>query len=289
MLGFAAGGGTDVIARHLAQKTQERLGANLYVDNKPGANGNIAAETVIKSPNDGYTLLYNTSSLVLNTALGQRLPFHFQRDLVPVALTANSPLVLVASPSADVADYDQFIRKARTAPGKLTFGSAGEGNITHLAALIFAREAGVKGVHVPYKSESFALTDAAGGHIDYYVGTAPGVVPFVKERKLVALAVASVNRLSSLPRVPTFGEVGLKTRELGSWSGIMAPAGTATVVIDKLNEAVRLALADKELIAAFAAQNSEPKGGSPDDYRRFLSAELQKWGDVVRAENIKVD
>ncbi|MES2183988.1 MAG: tripartite tricarboxylate transporter substrate binding protein [Pseudomonadota bacterium] len=289
VIGFAAGGGTDVVLRAIGQKLGTILGTSVIVDNKPGANGNIAGETVVKAPADGYTLLYNTSSLVLNTGLSEKLPFDFQKDLTPIALTANSPLVLVIGPAVQAESYAQFVAQAKAKPGSFSFGSAGNGNITHLAALIFQREAGIRGVHIPYKSEAFAMTDVAGGHVEFYVGTAPGVVPLVKEKRLTALAVASAHRLRSLPDTPTFAEVGLKTGELGSWSGLMAPAGTPQAIIDKLNGAVQKALADPDLRATLAAQNSEPRGGSAAEYTAFLRSELKKWGEVIRAENIKAD
>lgn len=287
VIGFAAGGGTDAVLRAIAQKMSAVLGTSIFVDNKPGANGNIAAETVVKAPADGYTLLYNTSSIVLNPALGTKVPFNFEKDLTPIALTANSPLVLVIGPAVQATGYAQFVAKARS--GNYSFGSAGNGNVTHLSSLIFQREAGIQATHIPYKSEAFAMTDVAGGHVQFYLGTAPGVVPLVKEKRITALAVASTRRLAAIPDVPTFAEMGLKTGELGSWSGLMAPAGTPRPILEKLNGAVQTALNDPELRGTLAAQNSEPRGGSIADYANFLSGETRKWTAIIHAENIKAD
>ncbi|GAA4340197.1 tripartite tricarboxylate transporter substrate binding protein [Pigmentiphaga soli] len=289
VIGFAAGGGTDVVLRAIASKMSGILKTPVVVDNKPGANGNLAAEAVLKAPADGYTLLYNTSSIVLNASLYPKLDFDPLKDFAPITATVNSPLVLVVRPTLPDRSIQDLIARAKARPDELTYGSAGIGNITHLANVLFQNTVGMRSRHIAYKSEAFAMTDVAGGHVDFYFGTAPGVAPMVKEKRLHALAVASRRRLQTLPDVPTFEESGIPGIVLGSWSGIVAPAGTPAPIVDRLNAVIRQALADPALSATLASQSAEILGSSPAEYGAYLREEMERWGKIIRAEGIKAE
>ncbi|WP_166454471.1 Bug family tripartite tricarboxylate transporter substrate binding protein [Lacisediminimonas profundi] len=289
VLGFAAGGGTDVIARGIAQKMGESLGTQVVVDNKPGANGNIANELVAKSPADGYTLVYNTSSIVLSPALYPKLNYDVNRDMTPVALTANLPIILVASPKLPAKTAQELVAMLKANPGKMNYASAGNGNITHLSALLFLNSIGLTATHVPYRSEAPAITDVAGGQVDFYMSTAPGAIPLVKDKRVNALAVSTLKRMDALPEVPTLSESVSRGLELGAWSGIMAPAGTSPEIIAKLNVAIKAALTDKDLAAKFAVQGGEAKYMPAQQYGAFLKSELARWDTIVKKNNVKMD
>ena len=289
VIGFAAGGGTDVVLRAIANKMGSDLGTTILVDNKPGANGNLAAETVAKSKGDGYTLLYNTSSLVTSPALYAGLPYNFRKDLMPIGIAANVPLVLVVSNSLGVSNVNDFVASAKAKRGGFSYASGGNGNITHLSNVLFQRATGVVAVHVPYKGESPAVADLVGGHVQFYMGTAAGVLPLVKDKKITALAVTSSKRLSNLPDVPTLTESGVLGVELGSWSGLMAPAGTPPQIIARLNKALNDALSDPALGATLMTHSAEIKSGTPGEYGAYLEAENQRWGALIKAQKIVAD
>ncbi len=289
VLGFAAGGGTDVIVRGIAQKVGDILGQQVVVDNKPGANGNIAAEAVAKSPNDGYTLLYNTSSVVLSPGLYSKLNYDVSKDFTPVSLSANLPIVVVTSPKFPAKTIQEFVAQLKANPGKFNYASAGNGNITHLSCLLFLSAVGATATHVPYKSEAPAVTDVAGGQVDFYCGTAPGVMPLVKDKRLQALAVSTLKRMDSLPNVPTLSETVAKGLELGAWSGIVAPAGTSPQIVDKWNAALAQAMQDKGLLEKFAAQGAEPKHTTPAQYGTFIQSELGRWTRIIKQNQVRMD
>lgn len=289
VLGFAAGGGTDVIVRGIAQKVGDILGQQVVVDNKPGANGNIAAEAVAKSANDGYTLLYNTSSVVLSPGLYSKLNYDVSKDFTPVSLTANLPIVVVTSPKFPAKTIQELVAQLKANPGKFNYASAGNGNITHLSCLLFLSAVGATATHVPYKSEAPAVTDVAGGQVDFYCGTAPGVMPLVKDKRLNALAVSTLKRMDSMPTVPTLSETVTKGLELGAWSGIVAPAGTSPQIVDRWNSALAQAMQDKTLLEKFAAQGAEPKHTAPAQYGAFIQSELTRWTKIIKQNQVKMD
>ncbi len=289
VLGFAAGGGTDAIVRGIAQKVSDILGQQVVVENKPGANGNIAAESVAKAPNDGYTLLYNTSSVVLSPALYPKLNYDVSKDFTPVSLTANLPIVVVASPKFSGKTIQDLVTQLKANPGKFNYASAGNGNITHLSCLLLLSATNATATHVPYKSEAPAVTDVAGGQVDFYCGTAPGVIPLIKDKRLNPLAVSTLKRMDSLPDVPTLSETVAKGLELGAWSGIVAPAGTSPQIIDKWNAALAKAILDKSLLEKFAAQGAEPKHTSPSQYASFIQSELTRWTKIIKQNQVTVD
>ncbi|MDF2463231.1 MAG: hypothetical protein K0Q43_1466 [Ramlibacter sp.] len=289
VLGFAAGGGTDTIARALAERIGGILGQQVIVDNKTGANGNIAGEIVARSPADGYTLLYNTSSIVISPALYPKLSYDVSKELAPVAMTANLPLVLVASKKLEVRSVQDLISLMKRQPGKLNYGSAGNGNITHLSTLALLQATGTQAIHVPYRSEAPAIADLAGGQIDFYLATAPAAIPMIKDDRIRGLAVGTLERVDTLPQIPTLSETVAKGLEMGAWSGIMAPAGTRPEIIQKLNAAIATALNDKGLRERFAGQGALVQYMPPAKYGAFIQSELPRWSQIVRENAVKID
>jgi tripartite-type tricarboxylate transporter receptor subunit TctC len=289
ILGFGAGGGTDVITRALAQKMTEILGQPVVVENKAGANGNIAAELVAKAPADGYTLLYNTSGVAISPALYPKLSYDITRDLAPVSITANLPIILVTANKLNADSPQDLVNKLKANPGKLNYASAGNGNITHLSALLFLQSTGTTATHIPYKSEAPAVTDLAGGQVDFYLGTAPGVIPLIKDGRIKGQAVSTLKRMDAMPQLPTMNETVAPGLELGAWSGMMAPAGTKPEVIQKLNAAIAESLKDKGLLEKFASQGAEVRHSSPDQYGAFIKAEIARWDQIVRANKVTMD
>ncbi len=289
VLGFSAGGGTDVIARALAQKMTEALGVAVVVDNRPGANGNLGAELVAKALPDGYTLLYNTSSIVLSPGLYARLGYDVLKDFTPVGMSANMPIVLVANPQLPVQNVQALVQNMKSAPGRLDYASAGSGNITHFSMLLFEQAVGVKGTHIPYRGEAPALTDLMGGQVALYMGTSAGVLPAIQSGRIRALAVASPKRLAFLPDVPTVDETVSKGFEAGAWSGLLAPAGTPAAVVQRLNQALRAALDTPDLQAKFAANGAEVRYASSEQYARFMRSELSRWSAIGKQYGVKVD
>ncbi|MBO1014507.1 tripartite tricarboxylate transporter substrate binding protein [Achromobacter sp. SD115] len=290
VLGFSAGGGTDAIARALAKHMAATLGANVLIDNKPGANGNIAAEEVSRAAGDGYTLLYNTSSIASSPALySKRLSYDVSKDLVPVALTASLPIVLVVPAKSPFKTVEELVAYAKANPGKLNYASAGNGNVTHLAALSFEDAVGIKGMHIPYKGEAPALVDLMAGMVDYYFATSAGAIPAVKSGRLKALAVATKAPLDTLPDVPTLDATVAKGLEMSAWSGVMAPAATPPAIVVKLNGAIEKALADKEVQAYFANQSAQASSSTPQEYGAFLNKEIDALAKVIKKAGVTLD
>lgn len=290
VLGFSAGGGTDAIARAIARHMADTLNANVVIDNKPGANGNIAAESVARAPADGYTLLYNTSSIASSPALyGKRLTYNVSTDFVPVARTASLPIVLIVPAKSRFATVEEFVAYAKKNPGELNYASAGNGNVTHLAALSFEDAVGIKGTHIPYKGEAPAIVDLMAGQVDYYFATSAGAIPAVQSGRAKALAVATIQPLQTLPCVPTLHETVAKDLDLAAWSGLMAPAGTPTDIVAKLNAAVNKALSAKEVREFFAGQSAQATPSSAEEYGVFLKKEIDALSKVIKDANLSLD
>jgi tripartite-type tricarboxylate transporter receptor subunit TctC len=286
VVGFPAGGGNDVLARIIGAKLAENLGGTVIVDNKPGANGNIAGEYVAKSPADGYTLLYNTSSAVLSPHLYTRLRYDVIKDLAPVAYTADLPLILVANNAVPATNIKEFVAYLKANPGKVFYGSTSTGNVTHLAMVQFLMAVGADATHVPYKGEAPALVDLMGGQVQFFFGTANGAIPHIKEKNLKAFAVTTLKRVELLPTIPTLAETVVPGMEISAWSGILAPAKTAPAVIAKLNAAINKALKDPKLRAKIIASGADVRGSTPEQYGTFLKSELERWKTVVKAAGI---
>ena len=286
---FPPGGPTDIVARLLAQNIGQQLGQSIVVDNRPGANGNIGNAAVAKAAPDGYTVLYNTSSIALSPALYKKLSYDVNKELAPVALTAVVPLALVTRQDLPAKSVPEFMAWLKAQGGKASYGSAGNGNVTHLAAFQMLHAARLEASHIPYKGSAPADLALAGGQIDFLTDTINSVIPFIKSKHMNLLAVTTAERMSLFPEVPTLAESGLRGFEAGAWQGIMVPAGTAPDVIARLNTAVNRALKNPEVLAKLAQQGTEALGSSPEQYGAYLQKELKRWKEVVAVTGVSLD
>ena len=287
---FASGGAIDLIVRAVSPQLAKELGQPVVIENRPGAGGNIGTEAVAKSAPDGYTLLAGTSATHgANAGLFAKLPYDPRKDFAPIAHLSGVPNVLVVTPASGIRSVDDLIAAARKTPGKLTFGSAGNGTSLHLAGELFAAEAKVQLVHVPYKGGAPATTDLLGGQITMMFNTVPVALPQIRGGKLVPLAVTAAKRHFALPDVPTFAELGYKGMIVATWTGLLAPAGTPREIVDKVAGAVERSLQDKGVAEALRAQGAEPEYMPPDAFARYVDSEIARWTKVIRALDIKPD
>jgi len=284
VVAFPAGGPTDVIARLIAERMSRALNQSVIVENRGGANGNIAAEHVAKAEADGSVLLYNTSSLAISQALYRRLSYDLQRELTPVALTASAPSLLVVNNALPLRSPADFIAWARANSGRISYGSAGIGNVSHLQIVMMLRHIGAEATHVPYRGTAAAMTDVAAGNIQFMADAFNTAFPQARDGLVRAMAVTSVQRAPLLPDVPTMSEGGLlpEGSDTGIWQGIMAPARTPPAAIARLNAAVNTALAEPELRARLAAMGARPAGGPAEAYAAYLASEITLWSRLVQ-------
>jgi len=288
LVGFAAGGSTDVSARLIAQALSERLGQSVIVENRAGAGGNIAAEAVAKADPDGYTLLMSTSTtFATNPNLYKSLPFNVQTDFAPVTLTAFIPNLLVVNPSVRASNVAEFIAYLKTNPGKLNFGSAGNGSSQHIAGELFNSLAGVRMTHVPYRGGAPAVNDLLGGQLQVIFAPLVEVLQLVRADKVRALGVTTTKRSPLLPDVAPIAET-LPGYEIALWNGLVAPAKTPPDIIDRINKATIDALRSPELKAKLAEQGSEPVGDTPAEFKAFIDSELVKWRKLVEISGATV-
>ena len=289
IVGYAAGGGTDTVARVFAQKLSEGLGRQVVVDNRPGGGGNIATEIAVKSPADGYTVLMgNIGPIAVNPHL-YKLAFDPQRDLAPVMLIALAPLLIVVHPALPVNSLRDLVALARRQPGALSYSSAGVGSSNHLAGALFNIEAGTNIVHVPYKGASPAVIDLMAGQVQISFQTLPSVSGNVTSKRLKALAITSAKRTALFPQVPTTGEAGLKAVEVSAWYSLLAPAGTPRAIVDRLHDELAKALQQKEVLDRLIAEGAEPAGTTPEAFGDFMRVESAKWRKVVKLSGMKAD
>ena len=286
---FPPGGPTDLVARVIAQKMSESIGQSVVVDNRGGANGNLGAMLAVRAAADGYTLLYNTSSITLSPALYKSLSYDVKRDLAPVALTAVVPLALVVGPNVPANTVSEFIAYAKANPGKLSYGSAGNGNVTHLGAFQFVRANGIDAVHIPYKGSAPADIDLVGGQIQFMTDTVNSVMPFVRDKRMKMLAVTTPKRMSLFPDVPTLAESGMPGFEVGAWQGLMVPANTPKPIIQRLNAEVMKALQSPDVRQKLALQGAEPLGSTPEAYGEYIQKELNRWEMVVKQTGVTLE
>jgi len=291
VVAFPAGGPTDVIARVLAEPMSRSLGQPIVVENRGGANGNIAAEHVAKSDPDGYTMLYNTSSIAISQALYRRLASPLAPALAPVSLVAAAPSLLVVNPETPARDPASFIAWARANSGKISYGSGGVGNASHLQVFMILKHIGAEATHVPYRGTAAALTDVAAGNVQFMADALNTALPLAKEGRVRAIAVTSAERSAQLPEVPTLRESGLMPPdfETGIWQGIMVPARTPAPIVAQLNAAVNEALRTEAVKTRLAAMGAYPTGGSPADYAAYLAKELALWDRVVKESGATAD
>ena len=284
------GGLVDVAARAVSRKLQEATGQPFVVDNKPGAGGVTGADTVAKAPPDGYTLVVTTSALNMNAALGHKLPFDASSDFAPIAAIAYSPSILVVNPSVNARSVSELVALAKSAPGKLTYASAGTGSPAHLAAELFKSIAGIDMVHGPYKGAPQAITDLIDGQVQLLFANATVALPQIKAGTVRALAVTSTQRFAAVPDLPTMAEVGISNFDADQWIGLLAPCGTPVDVMQRLRAGVDKALGSDEVRSTLAGGGmGVASAASTEQFASYVRDDLGKWRQVVKTANIRAD
>jgi len=288
ILGFAAGGSADIVARLIAQFVSDRIGQPVIVENRTGASSNLAGEAVARSAPDGYTLLYVTTVNAINATFFDNLKFDLKRDFAPVSGVTRAPNVLEVNPSVPANNVAEFVAYAKANPGKLNMASTGNGTSIHLAGELFKAMTGTNLVHVPYRSPPQAMTDLLAGQVQVMFDVMTQGLQHIKEGRLRALAVTTAARSDALPEVPTVAET-VPGYEASSWSGVCAPSGTPAGNVEMLNKEINAALTDPTIKARLASIGSTAITGSPAEFATFLTEETDKWGKVVRTANIKAE
>ncbi|KTT27231.1 tripartite tricarboxylate transporter substrate binding protein [Pseudacidovorax intermedius] len=283
VVGYAAGGATDVIARLVAVKMGEQLGQPVMVDNRAGANSNLGAEIVARAAPDGYTLYVYTIANTINASLYPRLGYDPVKDFEPIGLIAKIPNILVVNPKLPIKSLADYVRYARDARDGITFASSGSGSSIHLSGEMFKMQSGLKMLHVPYKGSAPAVTDLLGGQVDSMFDNTPSALPHVQAGKLRAIAITSAQRSSLLPDVPTLAESGYPGFDVQSWFALAAPAGTPRPVIAQLNAALDKSLAAPDVRQRLQELAAAPVPGTPEEARSFANAEIKRWREVVKA------
>ena len=286
IVGFAPGGGNDIVARLMGQWLSEHLGQPFVIENRPGASTNVATEAVVNAAPDGYTLLFVAPSAAINATLYEKLSFNFMRDITPIAGIMRIPNVMVVNPSVPARTVPEFIAYAKANPGKVNMASPGVGTSVHLSGELFKMMTGIDMVHVPYKGSAPSLTDLLGGQVQVTFATMPSSIEYVRTGRLRALAVTTATRSPALPEVPTVGEF-VPGYEVSTWYGVCARVGTPAEVIDKINKEINAGLADPTMKTRLADLGGITIAGSPDDFGKLIADETEKWGKVIRAANIK--
>jgi tripartite-type tricarboxylate transporter receptor subunit TctC len=286
VVGFAAGGGSDILARLMGQRLSERLGQPFIIENRTGAGSNIAAETVVNATADGHTLLLVTTANAVNATLYDKLSFNFARDIVPVAGLLRVPNVMLIDPSVPANSVTEFIAYAKLNPTKVNMGSGGNGGPVHMAGALFQMMSGVSLVHVPYRGEALALTDLLGGQVQVVFGSVPSSIGYIKGGKLRALAVTTATRSDALPDVPALADF-VPGYEMSTWYGVGAPRNTPPDIVDKLNAEINAALADPKFRARLTDLSGTVLGGSSSDLGNLIAEETEKWAKVVTFAGIK--
>lgn len=287
---FPPGGGTDIIAREVANKVATSEGWTIVIDNKPGSGGNIGVDAAAKASPDGYTLvLGQTSNLAINPSLYTKLPYDPVKDLAAVGLVASAPLVVVVSSASPYRKLADVVAAAKAKPTALNYASSGNGTVAHLATEQFQKVAGIQLTHVPYKGASQGLTDLVGGQIQMYVSSVPTLIAQIKSGQLRALAVTSLQRNRDLPDVPTMVEAGYKDFEAITWFGVAGPAAMPKDAIARLNTAFNKALATPDVQKKLAAQGAEVLSGPPEKFASLIRIDGVRWGAIVKASGIRLD
>jgi len=286
VVGFPAGGGSDITARLMGQWLSERLGQPFVIENRPGAATNIAAEAVVRAPADGYTLLLFGSSSAINATFYDKLPFNLIRDIAPVAGINRVPYVIVVNPSVPAKSVPEFVTYAKANPGKINMASAGNGSVQHVSGELFKMMTGISMVHVPYRGAAPALTDLISGQVQVMFDALSSSIEHIRGGKLRALAMTTATRSDALPDLPTVSDF-VPGYETSSWSGIGAPKKTPMEIIDKLNGEINAALADPKIKARLDELGSVPMPMSPANFGGLIAESVEKWGKVISMANIK--
>ena len=287
---FPPGGAVDFYARVVQQPLSEALGQQLVIDNKAGASGMVGAEIVAKSPPDGYTLLLgNIASLAINVGLYAKMPYDPLKDLTPIVRTVDVNYVLVVHPSVPANTVPELVAYAKANPGKLSYGSAGSGSLPHLGTELFKAQTGIDMLHVPYKGGGPMVTDLLGGTVQVVIGDQANLMPHVQSGKLRALAVATPKRSPNSPNLPTIAESGLPGYDSTAWQGLAGPAGLPPDVVKRLNEAFNMVMAMPAVRDKLTGGGLEVVGGTPEQFARFIAAEITKWTKIAKDVGAKVD
>jgi len=286
VVGFQAGGGTDIAARVIAQKLADALGVTFIVDNRPGAAGNIGADIVAKANADGYTILMANSTIAI-PSLSVKLPFNVKNDFAPVSNIALGPSVLLVNPSLPVTDVKGLVALAKAKPRTLIYGSGGVGNVTHLAMELLVSMTGIEMTHIPYKGAAPSVVGLLSGEVQLLFAGIPGVLAQISAGKVRALGVSISQRSPALPNVPTIAEAGLPGYYAASWYGLMVPAGTPDSTIDILAKQIGTIMRVPEVKEKMLAQGFEPVGDTPAQFGKFISEEILRWEQVVKRAGIK--
>ena len=290
LVGFAPGGGTDILARVLAQRLSGALGEQFVVENRPGANGNVAAELVSKAPADGHVLLTMSVQYAIGKVLYRKLAYDLERDLVAVSDIAVVPQVVAVHPSLPARSVKELVGLARARPGQLTYASSGNGSVEQMAGEMLKTAARIDMTHVPYKGGGPAAIDLVAGHVFVAFGTMPALLQFIRDGRIRAIAVTPASRVAVLPDVPTVAESGYPGYAMSTWYGIMAPAGTPAQVIALLNAEIVRALGVPDVKERFLAVGAEPLGRmNPAAFGAYIRSEIAKYAKVVQDNNLKVD
>ena len=287
---FPPGGGTDIIAREVTQKVAASTGWTFVIDNKPGAGGNLGVDAAAKAPADGYTLvLGQTSNLAINPTLYAKMPYNPQKDLAPIVLVANAPLVMVTGMNSPYKTLADAVNAAKAKPGGVNFASPGNGTVAHLTSELFQRAAGVNTQHIPYKGAAQALTDVISGTVELYMSSVPTLLGQIKQGKLRALAVTSDKRVDDLPDTPTINESGYKGFNAVTWFGFLAPASTPPEVLKLLNAEFNKALQQPALRKKLGDEGADPAGGSAEQFATLIREDGVRWGKVVKESGARID
>jgi len=288
VVGYAAGGGTDIVARLMGQWLSERLGQQFVIENRTGAATNIGTEAVARAPADGYTLLLVHTANAINATLYEKLSFNFIRDITPVAGIIRVPSVMVVNPSLPAKTVPEFIAYAKANPGKINMGSGGAGGPDHMSGELFKTMTGVNMIHVPYRGLSPALSDLLGGQVQVIFSSLPAAIEYIRAGKLRALAVTTATRFEGAPDIPTVGDV-VPGYEASQWYGVGAPNNTPVEIVNKLNKEINAGLVNPKLRAQLADLGGTLLPGSAADFGKLIAEETEKWGKVVKFSGAKAD
>lgn len=287
---FPPGGGTDLIARTVAQRLTDTLKWTIVIDNRPGAGGNIGVDTVAKAAPDGYTLVIGqTSNLAVNPTLYPKLPYDPTKDFAPVVVLSSSPIVIAVAAQSPFKTFADVVTAAKKKPKTITLGYSGNGTVAHLSSELAQKTAGIELQHIPYKGASQAMTDVMSGQVDLYMSSVPTLLGHVRDQKLRALAVTSIKRSGELPDTPTLAESGYKDFDAVTWFGILAPAGTPADVVRTLNTEFNKALRDPAVATKLRSDGGDVIGGTPEQFSALIKSEIPRWGRIVKESGATID
>jgi tripartite-type tricarboxylate transporter receptor subunit TctC len=286
IVAFAPGGGTDIVGRVIGQKLTEMWPYPVVLDNRPGAGSTVGTAMAAKAPPDGYSITMTSMSHAINATLYRTLPYDSMKDFAPVILTARAPNVLVVHPSVAAHTVKDLVALAKARPGRLNFSSSGTGGVSHLSAELFNALAGIDVVHIPYKGAGPAMSALIGGEVQVMMATTPVSLPQIKANRVRGLAISSLKRSPLAPGMATIAESGFPGFETDTWYGVLAPAGTPPAVVRRLNTDTARVLEMPDVKAALEQQGAQPAGGSPDEFRRFIQSEIDKWAKAIRLAKV---